>query len=249
MFRFWLAACAVISSTPWVAAAQQVRGVVVDVTGAAIGGATVRLLKSVSEEAAHATATKSGRFQLETVAPGSYVLVAWQQGFRSRRLTVVVSRAGEALDLGYIRLNAADCDAPGVICDTFGESPPPDTVVSRGNLQMQSDCMAAFAASRVFCHGDPSGGREADADIRLSHDENGVYLTAMNGALFSEPDLPRGDCREAHPKEKQLRIDGLGRGDDICLYTHDRHWSHMFFTDAINRGSRQIAFWQITRKR
>jgi hypothetical protein len=249
MFRFWLIVFAFISAEPWIGWTQQVRGVVVDVTGAAVGGATVRLLKSVSEEVAHVTGTDSGQFQLGSVGPGSYVLTAWQRGFRSRRVTVVLRQEGEALDLGHIRLDLAGCDAPGVICDWFGEAPPPDPVVSRSDLQIRTDCMAAFATSIVFCSGDRMGRSEADADIRLTRDGSGVYLTAMNGALLSEPDLPRGDCRDAYPKEKQIRIDGRGPGDDICLHTHDRHWSHVFFTDAVDRASQQIAFWQITRKR
>jgi hypothetical protein len=223
--------------------------VVVDATGAAIGGATVRLLKSVSDDVAHVTAANSGKFQFETVAPGRYILAAWQQGFRSRRIPLVLRGAGEALDLGYIRLEVAGCDAPGVICDSIGPASPPDPVVSRSNLHIQSDCMAGFAANSAFCPGDRTGKSEGDADIRLTHDDNGVYLTAMNGALLSQPDLPRGDCHDANPKEKQIRIDGLGSGDDICLNTHDRHWSHIFFTDRVTRGSLQIALWQITRKR
>jgi len=216
-------------------------------TGAAIGGATVRLLKSVSEDVAQVMAIDSGQFQLGTI-PGSYVLAAWQRGFRSRRVTIVL-RQDEVLDLGTIRLDVAGCDAPGVICDWFGEVPPPDPVVSRSNLQMRTGCMARLAASKVFCPGDRTGGSESEADIRLTHDDSGVYLTAMNGALLSQPDLPRGDCRDAYPKEKRIRIDGLGPGDDICLHTHDRHWTHAFFTDVISPASDQIVFWQITRKR
>jgi hypothetical protein len=146
-------------------------------------------------------------------------------------------------------LDLAGCDAPGVICDWLGEAAPPDPVVSRSNLQIQTGCMAALATGSAFCAGDRIGGTEADADIRLTQDASGVFLTAMNGALLSEPDLPRGDCRDAYPAKKQIRIDGLGLGDDICLYTHDRHWSHVFFTYAVNRDSHQIAIWQITRKR
>ena len=114
---------------------------------------------------------------------------------------------------------------------------------------MRTGCMATLAATKMFCPGDRTGGSESEADIRLTHDDSGVYLTAMNGALLSEPDLPRGDCRDAYPKEKRIRIDGLGPGDDICLHTHDRHWTHVFFTDVISPASDQIVFWQITRKR
>lgn len=248
MFRLWLLLFVVVSTAPG-GATQQVRGAVVDTTGAAIGGATVRLLNSVSGEVAHVMANDSGQFQLEIAAPGGYIVTAWHRGFRRRRVKVVSRPEGEALDLGNIRLDFAGCDAPGVICDSFGAAPPPDPVVSRGDLQIRTDCMVAFATSRAFCAGDLKGWNEGDADIRLIRDERGVYLAAMNGAALSEPDLPRLDCGDAYPKEKQIRIDGLGPGDDICLHTHDRHWSHVFFTDDVDRGSRNIGIWQITRKR
>jgi len=248
MIRLGCVALAFISPL-CAASGQQVRGAVVDATGAAIGGASVRLLRSDSEEMAHTTADASGKFQLESVGSDSYVLKAWQRGFRSRRVPVVVRSETEAIDLGDIRLDVAGCDAPGVICDWFGEAPPPDPVVSRNDLRVQMDCMLAFTMGKAFCPGETKGPRQTDADVRLSQDQDGVYLTAMNGASLAAPNLPRGDCRDAYPKESKIRIDGLGLGDDICLYTHDRHWSHVFLTDEVSRGSRQIAVWQITRKR
>ena len=217
-----------------------------DANGASIGGATLRLLNSVSEEVAHATSNDFGKFQVRIATPGSYVLTAWRPGFRSHKATVVLRSPNEVSDIGSIRLEVAGCDAPGVNCDWFGEAPPPDPVVSRGNMRIRTDCVVAFAISKVFCPGDPGRGNE---DLRLTANESGVYLAAMNGASLSEPDLPRGDCRDAYPKEKQVRIDGLGPGDDICLYTHDRHWSHVFLTDQVRRDSREISVWQITRKR
>ena len=230
------------------AGCQQVRGAVVDATGAAIGGASVRQLKSDSEEAAHTTADDSGNFQIGTTGSGDYVLKAWQRGFRSLRVPVVHSET-ETIELGSIRLDIASCDAPGVICDWFGEAPPPDPVVSRNELRVQMDCMLAFTLGKAFCPGETKGPRQTHADVRLSQDESGAYLSAMNGASLAAPNLPRGDCRDAYPKETKIRIDGLGHGDDICLYTHDHHWSHVFLTDDVSRGSRQIAVWQITRKR
>jgi len=197
----------------------------------------------------HTTADAYGKFQLGNAGSDSYVLKAWQRGFRSRRVPVAVRSETETIDLGDIRLDLAGCDAPGVICDWFGEAPPPDPVVSRNDLRVQIDCMLAFTSGKVFCPGDMKGPRQTDADVRLSQDESGVYPSAMNGASLAAPNLPRGDCRDAYPKESKIRIDGLGSGDDICFYTHDHHWSHVFLTDDVNRGSRQIAVWQITRKR
>ena len=101
----------------------------------------------------------------------------------------------------------------------------------------------------MFCPGDPDGPRQTDADVRLIRDQGGVYLLAMNGASLAAPNLPRADCRDAYPKESRIRIDGYGPDDDICFYTHDHHWSHVFLTDDVLRGSHEIAVWQTTRKR
>jgi Carboxypeptidase regulatory-like domain len=248
MFLPWLLAVMFNSASPVLAAGQQIRGVIEDASGAVVGGTSVRLLTSVSEEVAHATANDFGKFQMGVAVSGSYVLKAWQRGFRSRRVMVVVPPDG-TIDVGNIRLEVAGCDAPGIICDWFGEPPPRDPVVSRGYVEVQTDCMLAFARSKVFCSSDAKGTRESEADVRITKDENGIYLIAINGAALSEPDLPCGDCRDAYPKQTKVRIDGLGPGDDICLHTHDRHWSHLFLTEDVNRGSRQIALWQITRKR
>jgi hypothetical protein len=223
MLRLWCLALAFISTAPCAAGGQLIRGAIVDATGAAIGGASVRLLKSDSEEMAHATAADSGKFEMGTAGSGNYVLKAWQRGFRSRRVPVAVRSETETIDLGDIRLDLAGCDAPGVICDSFGEAPPPDPVVSRNDLRVQMDCMLAFTTGKAFCPGETKGPRQTDADVRLNQDESGVYLSAMNGATLATPNLPRGDCRDAYPKESKIRIDGLGPGDDICLYTHDHH--------------------------
>jgi hypothetical protein len=200
----------------------KIRGVAVDSVGAAVGGASVQLLDANFKLVAHVTADVAGKFSIETVDSGNFVLKVWLQGFRSRRLPVATDT--EITDVGKIHLDVADCDAPGVICDWFGETPPHDPVASRGYLQVQTGCMLTFARSKGLCPGDPTGTRESEADVRITVDENGVYLTAMNGAALSKPNLPRGDCHGANPRETKVRIDGLGPGDDICLHTHDRHW-------------------------
>lgn len=121
MLQPWCLALALMSPLSAVGG-QQIRGAIVDVTGAAIGRASVRLLKSDSEMVAQTTADASGKFQLGNVGSDSYVLKAWQRGFRSRRVPVVVRSETETIDLGDIRLDLAGCDAPGVICDWFGEA-------------------------------------------------------------------------------------------------------------------------------
>jgi len=105
MLRLWCLALVLIS--PLCAGGQQIRGAIVDPTGAAIGGTSVRLLKSDYEEVAHATAADSGKFQMGSIGSGNYVLKAWQRGFRSRRVPVAVRSETETIDLGDIRLDLA----------------------------------------------------------------------------------------------------------------------------------------------
>ncbi len=249
MFNVWPLAFAFISVCPAVVGVQ-IKGAIVDPSGALIGSASVRFLDSAAGTVGRTRADESGNFQIGIAAPGKYVLIAWQRGFRSRRVPVVMGTETAMIDLGRIELDLAGCDAPGVICDSVGEPAPPDREASRGYLNAQAGCLLVFTRNKVSCPGDASlEGSEKDADIRITEDEAGVYLTAMNGAVLSAPDLPRGDCLDAHPKEARIRIDGLGPGDDICLYTHDRHWSHVFPAVEVSGGPGRITLWQITRKR
>jgi hypothetical protein len=233
-----------------VASDHQIRGVVIDATGAGLPGASVRVLQSESNaELSHATADHDGVFQIGNLEPGSFLLTAWLQGFRTRRVAVVVLADTEVTDVGKIRIELAGCDAPGVICDSFGISPT-DPVARQGYLQLKVNCSLALSAGKVYCPNDLSGPSEKKkADLLMTRDEGGVYLTAINGAAFAAPNLPRGDCRDAYPRETKIRIDGLGPGDDICLHTHDQHWSHVFLTSDVTRDSQQIDLWQLTRKR
>lgn len=250
MIKLRVLALASISLCAATADGVWIRGGIVDASGAAVGGASVDLFDPDLKVVAHATADFAGRFQIKSVDGCSLILKAWLQGFRSCRVPVVVPAAKEIIDAGTIRLEVAGCDAPGVICDWFGEAPPPDPVVSRGYLHLNVNCVLALAAGKVICPGDGNGrNREATADLGITANDEEVFLTAINGAGLSPPDLPRGDCRDAYPSETKIRIDGLGPGDDICLHTHDRYWSHVFLTEDVSRGSEQIALWQITRRR
>jgi hypothetical protein len=227
------------------AAVHTIRGRVADATGAGAVGASVDLFDSDSKAIAHATADSSGKFQIQSAADGNLILKVWLRGFLSSRLRVVAGPEAKTIEMGDVRLEVAGCDAPGHNCDSFGTSPP-DPVVSQGNLHAKVSCLVALVAGKVYC---PGEGHEADADLRLTKEDRGLFLVAANGAALSAPNPPHGDCHDAHPDQKKTRLDGLGPGDDICLYTHDRHWSHIFLTENASRGSERIAFWQITRRR
>lgn len=73
--------------------AASLRGVVVDGSGAATGGATVRLLDGVGVEVATVTADHTGRFAFTSVALGTYTIVAAAPGQRSHGRVVFVGSA------------------------------------------------------------------------------------------------------------------------------------------------------------
>ena len=227
------------------ALARGVKGVAVDATGAGLPGALVRLLDSASNAViTRGSADSEGKFQIGAVPSGSYTVVLWVQGFRARRVPAVI-RTGEISDVGKLRLGLAGCDAPGVICDSFGTDPP-DSIVSKAYLQVKDGCEVALAVGKVACP-DSARGRTAETELRLMKIGGGIYLSAMNGAALAQANLPRSDCRDANASESVVRTDGFGPGDDICVQTHD--WSHLFFVEDVGLGSQGVEVWQVTRRR
>ncbi len=215
-----------------------VRGVVVDATGGGLRWAFVRVLQPASKSLiARVPADPNGVFQTGALQPGSYVLVAWAQGFGVRRLSPVVVRAGETTDVGTMQLDLASCDAPGMMCDDFGMGPP-DPFLARGYLELKLDCGVELRNNKCYCP-DSSGAMRQDRalDLRLTKDETGVYLNAVNGATLSAS------------RESRFRLDGLGPGDEIWVRTHEGLRSHVFFVDDVERGSPSVRFWHVTRQR
>ena len=80
-------------------------------------------------------------------------------------------------------------------------------------------------------------------DLRLTRDETGVYLNPVNGTTLS------ADCSTATLSKSKIRVDGLGRGDDICARTHEGLPSHVFLVDDAERDSPSTRLWHVTRKR
>ena len=228
------------------AAGGQVRGTVVDPGEYPLPGASVRLLRPDSNLlAARGTADQNGTFHA-TVAPGAYTLVARMQGFRARRVTSIEVRDGETTDVGKLVLGSAGCDAPGVMCDNFGLGPP-DRVKASGHLDLNFACAADLGAGMTYCPEDLKVAARRTTDLRITRGESGVYLNAINGATVSTPNPPRTDCRDSSPGKADVRIDGLGPGDDICVRTHDGRLSHLFLVDDVEKDSLVIRLFHVTR--
>jgi hypothetical protein len=90
----------------------ELRGQAVDPSMAALPSALVRLSATGEKSARFGSETDlNGAFVIRDVPPGDYRLRIWVRGFRPRTLAVKLN-PGEVKDLGGIRLDLADCDAP-----------------------------------------------------------------------------------------------------------------------------------------
>lgn len=194
-------------------------------------------------------ADEQGVFSTGMLPPGTYTVAAWFQGFRALKLTGIVLRADETIDLGKIRLEMAGCDAPGVICDNFGLGAPGKGLAT-GYLDLKLNCGVDLDNGAVYCP-DRSGVSQregASADLIMARKDGGVYLAPVNGATTNPPNLPSANCHEANRGNASVRLDGLGPGDDICLYTRTGRLSHVFLVSEVYRGSTQVTIWYVTRR-
>jgi hypothetical protein len=240
MFRF-LAAVMVAGSA---LAGGIERGVVVDQSlgGASLPHSVVRLLPEGSSATRYrAEAGYDGEFRVENVIPGTYTLRAYRPGFREEATTVNVVE-GEIANAGRVVLKMAGCDSPGTICDDFGIGPQPPPDVARGDVILRSGCAVDLDKAAVTC---PEGGSGLDnrADLRLdAGQESAIYLSPVNGATIS-------GCESKSHGDQPIRIDGLGPGNDWCVQTSAKHYSHVFIElKVVEPGASEVILWVVTRK-
>jgi hypothetical protein len=109
----FLAACMMAADPP----RGSVRGTVIDVMGAAIGRASVRLADPATQTVHHQVATSdAGTLLFEGVAAGDYLLSMVAPGFRERVEAVRVED-GRVLNAGRVQLSLLPCGSPGVNCE------------------------------------------------------------------------------------------------------------------------------------
>ncbi len=203
----------------------QIKGYVVDVTDGAIPRATVRLLDEDSRVTVQRCQTdRSGRFQMEAISSGRYLIAASVPGFREKVIPYWPAKEFRiVLDLG-------GCDTPGTICDTFSQeplSPDPRPIRSRGNLTIHlSEAVDLDKGSQ----------NRSKADISLERVESRLYLKPINGAHL---------CEGAD----SMRVDGFGIGHDICVRTNAGGIAHLFLTAEVQPGSGSLTFHYVTRKK
>src|SRR5258708_6432630 len=77
------------------------RGSVTDASGAAVPGATVKLIGSISQSLREATADATGEYLFPSVAPGVYDFTVSYQGFQTLRNQGVVLQVGQHATLDF----------------------------------------------------------------------------------------------------------------------------------------------------
>jgi Carboxypeptidase regulatory-like domain len=149
----------------------QIKGRVVDVTGAELP-AFVRIIQADTAAVVSCDRTDhSGSFQTGSLADGSYSVTTWTQGFRRRELSSVIIENDTVTDLNKIQLEFSGCDAPGMNCYYV-------TAISKSNTSPKNNILGSGHPRMSLLRG-------IDIDMQLTKDGSNLYLAAMNGAKMS----------------------------------------------------------------
>ena len=218
-----------------------IRGMLVDVSGGALSGASVRVLESESHiVVAHVISNQAGTFEVGPLKPGTYDMTAWLPAFRLRLLSKLVVKDDAANDLGKLRLDVAGCDAPGVMCDTFTTEPPIPNILRAGILVVALNCGADLIRGKASCT------VTSRDDFTVIKDGVGIYLKSTKRAAFRIPS--NSGCTESSATGSHVRLDGLGPGMDLCIARRDGSVSHVFVVNEVETNSTEVKLQYTTTK-
>jgi hypothetical protein len=217
-----------------------ISGMVIDITGASVANAEIKVLTSDSHSTiANARSDKAGKFEAGPLQSGSYTVTARAPGFRLRVWNGVAIREGEIRNLGKLQLDIADCDAPGVMCDTFTAEPVFPGLILQSELSMKLNCGADLVKGHSSCPGDDR------ADFKVVKDGSAVYLLPAEKIILYVPHSPFSGCKNAAGDAK-IRIDGYGPGLDFCVVRHDRRVSHAYLSSEVDANTTEVRIWFTT---
>jgi hypothetical protein len=210
-------------------AGGQVHGRIVDASAGPIEKAQVRLLDRESRVTKYRLISDGfGRFRLDGVKPGTYLVAATARAFRERFVDNIVVEDGRDVGLGDLILQLAGCEYPGVICDSFGTE-------AKAILYKSGDLKVRFES----CVLDVDGQAGCSVHIHLGSDRR-VYLEPRNHARLAEANSAGASCRGAVFVNPRTRVDGLGPGSDVCLLSGRGRRAELFFTSEVSAESREI---------
>jgi 5-hydroxyisourate hydrolase-like protein (transthyretin family) len=223
----------------------QIRGEVVDQTGAQIPGTTIRVLDPKSRKTIKTARTDTrGRFDLAELNPGQYTIVFWAKEFVPEMVEVDTAKAGSEI-FRTVKLKAMNCDAPRMNCDTFSQVPisDPHPIVAEGTLTV-SNSDAVDLDKRAIV---PS--TSISASFRLAEDGGALYLIPLNRAkLFNICAALQGSGQKRR-EILSLRVDGIGQNSEICMKSTHGRSSKLFLTGDVQPGDEQIAIYVVTREK
>jgi hemoglobin/transferrin/lactoferrin receptor protein len=176
MTSLLVAALVLLAPTAPGAEPRSVTGVVRDATGAAVPEASIRLLTALGFVAATARSDDAGRFHLDPVPAGSYVLAADRRGFATRRLAVRVDAAAAVAPL-EVELQPAPHHDEVTVTAIPGRAAALDDVAQRVNVIDEE--RIAWRAKAVLAQ---AASEEAGLSIqRTSPTMGGVFVRGLTG--------------------------------------------------------------------
>ena len=227
-----LALLAVLAVTA-VAQPAELRGTIADASGYSLW-AEIHLVRRDPYLNLRGKASRDGAFRIEGIEPGTYLFRAWQQGFRANPAREITLRAGESLDLGEVVLEAADCDAPGVNCDSIGPPEASPFAAGKATLRLGESCDLDSA---------PSSRQRGKGDVELRREGTTLVAVPLKGAALT--DAP--GCRGLY-SVTPVRLDGLGPGYAICVRTSDRHHARVYLMGEIAPDAAEVPIYFVTRQ-
>jgi hypothetical protein len=137
-----------------------------------------------------------------------------------------------------------DCDAPGVICDTFSN----DTIPDLHPIVVQTAVkLAVGMAIDLDGHGALSADSPA-AVIQLRDADGGLYLSGLHGSTLAEACDATWNGKKHLATVASLRVDGLGPRTLVCGLTARRQVVKIYLTSEVHPGDREIAVSIVKRK-
>lgn len=243
MMTLCLAFLGVALFSPGASPGIVIRGRVVDPAGAAIAGASVRVLDETSRDTINTAVSGSdGNFSIDGLAAGSYVVVVSARGFQEKQVRVDQPQDGTSV-LPAVRLAVLDCDAPQVNCDVFttGDYTDPHPVIFRRDLTVNANHAVDLQDGQLVPRA------SAEADIRVDSAGGALFLVPLHKAAFTASGA-EGSCGKTRNQDP-MRIDGLGPEVEIVVLTRHKQCSRLFVTGMIPAGAEQATFHIVTRSR
>jgi hypothetical protein len=188
--------------------------------------------------------TYDGSFEVNAPAAGRFLIAVSASGFTERLIDI--SLVKPSIDVfRRVRLNALDCDAPSVNCDTFsdGRYEDPNPVIAHGQLIVNSSDAVDLEM------GKPVPLASGTADFSLTEAKGGLYLTPLNKAEFSRACGKNFGDSGTQTKKLPLRIDGFSGSSEICIKTNRARYARVFVTRDVKPGDKHITLYLVTRAR